>query len=244
MNLPTRAAHIAIFLLAAAMLAACAPLPAPMQAEAPVPDDARQAALDQATRQQLESQGQPMLRVDPARTRITIVVRRGGTLARLGHDHVIASHTVAGWVAPAPGLAALHFRLDQMTVDETALRAAAGLERQPSPEAIAGTRTNMLTRVLDAERYPTVWLRITRPAGSDTLALAVTLHGVTRQFQVPTHIVSAGVGASLTATGSLTMRQSDFGLVPFAVMGGALAVLDQMELQFDIRAVRASGAAD
>ena len=51
-------------------------------------------------------------------SRIVIEVRRGGTLAQLGHDHVVVSHDVAGYVAPAEGRADLYVRLDRLVVDE------------------------------------------------------------------------------------------------------------------------------
>jgi len=230
--------------LAATLLAACAPLPPPASPAAVTTTAATTSAtaaddsLDDADRQQLERQRQPVLGIDTAASLITIVARRGGALARLGHDHVIASRTLEGWVAPAQGRATLRFRLDRMSVDEPALRDAAGLARQPSPEAIAGTRTNMLTRVLDAERYPYVRLRVTRAAGADSVDVAITLHGVTRHYTVPTRIDSAAGGSRLLASGALTLKQTDFGLVPFAVMGGAMAVQDQLELQFRISAAK------
>jgi hypothetical protein len=32
------------------------------------------------------------------------------------------------------------------------------------------------------------------------------------------------------------LKQTDFGLTPFSVMGGAMSVLDPMELRFDLTA--------
>jgi hypothetical protein len=166
-------------------------------------------------------------------------VRRGGAFARMGHDHVVASRSIEGFVAPDAGRADFRFRLDQMTVDETGLRTKAGLNTQPDADAIAGTRTNMLTRVLEAERFPLVELHAERPAGKDdkngkedTLRLTVTLHGVSRTVDVPTTIERGADG--LTASGTFTLNQSDFGITPMSVMGGALTVLDPMELAFHI----------
>ncbi|NHZ90476.1 YceI family protein [Massilia sp. CCM 8733] len=177
-----------------------------------------------------------VLRIDSALSLITVTVRRGGTFARMGHDHVVASRSIEGFVAPDAGRADFRFRLDQMTVDETGLRAKAGLTTQPDLDAIAGTRTNMLTRVLDAERFPLVELHAERAAGKsdkiETLRLTVTLHGVSRTVDVPTTIERSAGG--LTASGTLILNQSDFGITPMSVMGGALTVLDPMELAFRI----------
>src|SRR5450830_663391 len=179
------------FLLACAVLAACTPLP-PAPAQAPAP--AAPAATSAPAWQQ---PGMRVLHIVPQESLLTITVRRGGALARLGHDHVIASRTLQGVVAPAPGRAQFQFRLDEMTVDEEGLRQAAGLTTTPSADAIAGTRHNMLVRVLDAERYPVVHIAARREAGSKVLQADITLHGVTRTVPVPTEIVEAADGSKL-----------------------------------------------
>jgi hypothetical protein len=43
-------------------------------------------------------------------------------------------------------------------------------------------------------------------------------------------------GASVTASGAFTLLQTDFGITPMSVLGGAIKVEDQMELQFRITA--------
>jgi hypothetical protein len=42
--------------------------------------------------------------------------------------------------------------------------------------------------------------------------------------------------ASSPSRGTVNLKQTDFGLTPFSVMAGALAVQDEMELRFDLRA--------
>ena len=218
------------FLLACAVLAACTPLP-PAPAQAPAP--AAPAATSAPAWQQ---PGMRVLHIVPQESLLTITVRRGGALARLGHDHVIASRTLQGVVAPAPGRAQFQFRLDEMTVDEEGLRQAAGLTTTPSADAIAGTRHNMLARVLDAERYPWVSIEARGTGDKEVFEADITLHGVKRTVQLPVHIEQAADGRRLQASGSLLLKQSDFGIVPFAILGGAMAVQDQMELAFRITA--------
>jgi len=216
----------ALFACACALLAACSPLTPPPALTAPVPVPV-QPSLPQGAR---------VLHIAPQESLLTITVRRGGPLARLGHDHVIASRTLQGTVAPALGRTEFQFRLDELSVDEEGLRQVAGLTTTPSADAIAGTRHNMLVRVLDAERYPWVHIAARRTGDSKVLEADITLHGVTRTVQVPTEIVEAADGGKLQASGSLLLKQSDFGITPFAILGGAMAVQDQMELAFRITA--------
>lgn len=220
--------------LLAVTLAACAPETARPPAT-PAEPVARQAFYQRA-----EASGQTVWRIDPRRTLISITVRRDGALARLGHDHVVASHDVAGWVAPGMSQADLYFRLDQLRVDEAALRRAAGLDTQPSDDAIDGTRRNMLTRALDAERFPLVLMHVTRAAAGQPLGVRITLHGVTRTMDIPvaTSPLDGDAAAGIVASGAVSLNQSDFGIVPFAVLGGALAVKDRLEVRFRFVAQR------
>ena len=214
-------------LLIAALLAGCVPAPPLAPASAPAPENAA------SWYRQAEAAGSKVLVIDPAQSLITVTVRRGGPLARLGHDHVVASRGVTGFAAPAEGRADFSFRLDQMTVDEPALRVEAALETQPSDDAIAGTRKNMLTRVLEADRFPVVALHVQQVKEAGTaFRMSVTLHGVTRNVLVPAAIESGADG--VTAAGTLTLAQSDFGITPMSIMGGAMTVLDPMELRFRI----------
>ena len=213
-------------------LAACSQLPAPgaTPATPPPPSTTTPAAAPAST----STPEAAVLQIDSAQSLIAVTVRRGGVLARLGHDHVVASRTVTGTVAPAQNRADFRFRLDQLTVDEPDLRRVAGLEKQPSVDAIDGTRTNMLTKVLDAERYPVVSVHAERGAAGEPLRVAITLHGVTRDYAIPVDLQEHdGV---MTISGKVDLNQSDFGLVPFSVMGGAMAVQDKMELRFTLAA--------
>ncbi|MYM84718.1 YceI family protein [Duganella sp. FT50W] len=223
-------------------LSACSQLPPPaaepVQAKAPAkpaPAPPKQKPVQKTTpTPTLPAGAGPVLRIDSAQSLIAVTVRRGGMLARLGHDHVVASHTVTGTVSPSRNIADFTFRLDEMKVDEADLRQIAGLDKQPSADAIDGTRYNMLNKVLDAERYPLVRVHAERIAAGQPLQVTITLHGVTRSMAIPAELREAqGV---INVKGTVNLKQTDFGLTPFSVMGGAMSVQDQMELRFDLTA--------
>jgi len=173
--------------------------------------------------------------VDPHASLVAVTVRRAGLMARLGHDHVVASHTLAGFVAPDAGSADVSFRIDQMTVDEPQLLRDAGIDKQPSPQAVEGTRTNMLGPVLEAQRYPMVTLHAQQQADKQ-LRVAVTLHGATRSLALPATVrVDA---AQVIASGTARLKQTDFGITPFSVGGGLLSVQDELEVRYHIVARR------
>jgi hypothetical protein len=197
---------------------------------APVP-----AVFPESYYRQAQALGKKVLQINPERSLVTIEVRRAGTLARLGHDHVVASHDIHGYVAPDEGRADLSIPLAKLTIDEPKLRAEVGFDTQPTAEAIEGTRNNMLTKVLEVERYPLALIHITRidPALT-TLRVSITLHGSTRTFEVPVKIEMLATG--MLVRGSVSFTQSEFGMVPYSVLGGAIQVQDRLDLQFRIEA--------
>lgn len=220
--------------VAAALLAACAPTSmGPLGPPAGAPPD-----FPNAHYRQLQSLGQPVFRVDAARSLAVIEVRRGGALARMGHDHVVSSHGVAGNFAPDEGRADFYVALDALTVDEPDLRAEAGFTPQPDAQDVAGTQRNM-HKVLETERYPYLLLRVTGAAAegvSESIRLDVTLHGVTRPVDA---IASwSGTREEFSASGTFAIDQSAFGIAPFSVLGGALAVQDRVFVRFRIHARR------
>jgi len=219
--------------LAAALalgLAACAPqITRPPAASSGVPE-----GFPEIDYRQIAAQGRPVFRIDDARSLVVIEVHRGGSMARLGHDHVMAAHHVQGFVAPEDGRADLYFRLDDLVVDEPELRDEAKLTTHPSADDIAGTRRNMLN-AFDAERYPFAAVHIER-SGDAALRAAISLHGVTRKQDVPARIDVAG--DEMTAAGRLPLKQTDFGIKPLSLLGGALMVVDEVQVGFSIRARR------
>ena len=209
-----------------ALLASCAQQPPAPQPVPGAPPDFPFAYYRQA---------RPVFEVDPARSLVVIVVRRGGRFAKLGHDHVVASHDVAGFVAPAEGRADLYLALDRLVVDEAPLRAEAGLDTTPTEADIEGTRRNMLETVLQADKYPFVMLRVKAlDSRASRISAAITLHGVTRELEIPASIEATA--DEISAAGRCEFLQSDFGIVPLSVLGGAIQVLDRLELRFSIRA--------
>lgn len=229
MRFPPRHAAIAAFLL----LGGCAEL---LRVEAPV---APPPEFPESDYRQAAKLGKPVYRVDPAASIVVIEVRRGGSLARLGHDHVVASHDVTGYVAPGEGRADLYVALAKLAVDEPELRKQAGFDTQPSDSDIEGTRSNMHAHVLETEKYPFALIAV---KGADAkqknpmLAVAVTLHGQTRTFHVPSEIDVDE--KSITVSGKLAFKQTDFGITPYALLGGAIAVKDELALRFRVDAKR------
>ncbi len=219
----------------AALLGAGCRTPAP----APGSGDSAQADLPVARYRALAARG-PVYVLDAAASSVRIFVYRGGPMARMGHNHVVAVTDFRGAVYLPDDTAQarfdLVFPLEALAVDRPGDRAAAAgaFDSAPDAEAVAGTRANMLgPEVLAAHRHPRIGLRSTAVDGDlpvIELTLEVTLHGQRRQLTLPVWIERAD--ERLVAEGHFRLRPSRFGIEPFSVAGGALQVQDALGIRF------------
>lgn len=182
--------------------------------------------------------------VVPEESLLQILVYRGGAMARLGHNHVIASRKLGGKVYDTGDANQarfdIRFPVNELTVDEPALREEAGPDFPASVPQSArdGTRKNLLSpALLDGANYPQIRLRATdvRP-GADVLDVGVEITFKDRVYplRVPVHLERRD--GELVATGEFALRQSELGLEPFSVAMGTLVVLDEMRIRFAVTA--------
>jgi hypothetical protein len=168
-------------------------------------------------------------------------VYREGSLAFLGHDHVISGRQVHGYAhVPRDRTQArtdIYLPLDTLIVDEPDLRAEAGFTSEISQEDIEATRRRMLDEVLESARYPFVVIHGVCATGAPpcgALEARVALRGVTRAMRIPIELRSEN--DRLVVSGRFSVRHSDFGMTPFSALGGALRVADRIDVIFRLEA--------
>lgn len=176
---------------------------------------------------------------------IRIHVFRGGRAANLGHNHVLTAPRFTGYLAwPAqssqPPSFELLFRLDELVLDDPDLRRRLGgaYASTLSPAAVDATRNNMLgAGGLNAQRYPWVHIRSMNIVGEGSVRVArvaINLHGQTREQWLVIQMAQDPAGATDQASGSLVLRQTDFGALPFSVGGGLLSIQDELAVVFQV----------
>jgi len=229
---PNRWPALLFAAVACAALAGCATRPPEPPAPGPA-TSAPRAAVPAGARE---------FEVDPEASVVTMLVRRAGKLSGFGHVHVVTSDGETGrvWFGAAPDLSGFEVRVpvDAFVVDDPAARAAAGPEFAATvpEEARTGTRRNMLgPDVLDGAHYPEIIVGSAGPLGDTApskLAVRIVVRGAQLEREVP---VTARIAAdSVSARGSFTILQSELGIKPFSIVGGAIAVADEVEIRFDI----------
>lgn len=235
--------RILLMLWSALLLAGCATGPLPPPA---APQEVRPAlALAPRFAALRDQLGGRLYRIDPAQSAVRVYVFRAGRAARLGHNHVLAAPRFEAWLLWPEALAQARFelrlRLEDLQLDDPALRAATGgsFAAPLGSEAVAATRANMLSAGgLDAARHPELGLRLLALAGEVPKLAArveISLAGRSHALSLPLTLHEQAGGLQ-RIDGSFVLRHSELGLQPFSVAGGLLAVEDELVIEFSLLA--------
>jgi hypothetical protein len=182
--------------------------------------------------------------IDSSGSEVRLLVYRAGPLASLGHNHVMVDRAVAGLVqigadVPASSFS-LSLRADSFVIDDAQSRQEEGgdFPGDIPEDAKEGTRRNMLSgAVLNAAEFPDIMVKSVALTGtlSDLNAdLEISAAGHTSRLSVP--LTLQGDAHRFTAVGSMQLRQTALGLIPYSLLHGALQVQDVMQLKFKITA--------
>ena len=212
-------------------LAACA-APRPRPVTRPVPAEAVLQSLPAPGEYPIDSNG----------SELRLLVYRAGTLASLGHNHVMVSRALTGRVqigADVPVSSfSLKLRADSFVIDDAQSRQEEGgdFPGDIPEDAKAGTRRNMLSSaVLNAAEFPDITVKsvsLTGTLSEMNADLEISAAGHTSRLSVPLSL--QGDAHRFTAAGSMELRQTALGLIPYSLMHGALQVQDAMQLKFKI----------
>jgi hypothetical protein len=237
-----RIATAFLVVLAAAMgLAGCQPPRTPATAPPPDPDTAAWPPYDYGA---AAAGGEAVFRLDPARSRVEVLVGKSGPLARFGHEHVIAVDGLEGWLALGQPLATaradLRFPVAALQVDPAEARQRHGLDDPMTPDDIQGTRENLMRHVLEPDRWPMAELSLrdfARVGGRYSARLNVAFNGGRHSMALPFDLRVAD--DAVTVQGRFTLDHGDLGLEPYSALGGSLSVAETLEIEFDLRGEKA-----
>jgi len=173
-------------------------------------------------------------------SQITLYVRRGGLMAALGHDHIVASQDLQGFILFDQNLgqctADFFVSLALLEVDNPKLRSIAGMTTTPSDNDIAGTRNNMLLST-EASQFPFAQLHSADCSDvftKNSAQVTFKIHGVEQRQTIQVDWQQTADGR-LIASGTFSLLQTDFGIEPFSIMNGLIKVEDRLDFSFKIQ---------
>ena len=172
--------------------------------------------------------------LDKGASRFTVRAFASGMLSALGHNPTIAIRDFTGEVnldPAAPGQASLRLqiRADSLEViDEIKSRDRKEIE------------STMNQKVLESSNYPAVTFEGTATSADQlgegryrvSMSGNLSLRGVTRNLPLTAQATLAG--DMLRAYGEFSILQSNYGIPPVIVAGGALKLKDELKFTFDI----------
>lgn len=165
--------------------------------------------------------------IDTAQSSITIHVGKAGLLSAAGHEHWVNAPISSGTIRESGDLH-VAFSVDaaSMTVKP---------DPKIDPKTEAQIQKDMEDLTLDTRDYPRITFESQRiEASGDGWSVqgTLTLHGVSKTISLA---VKKSGNAYVCHT---TLKQTQFGIKPVSVGGGAVRVKDEIEL--DIRIVPAA----
>jgi len=165
--------------------------------------------------------------IDTHKSTITIHVGKAGLFSAAGHDHWVTAPIASGEIDDT-GARSVNFSVD-------AHRLKVKPDAKVNPKDEAQIQETMQEKVLESGEYPAIQFQSSNVAqaakGAWRVTGKLTLHGVSKSIIVT--VKQAGDAYS----GNVRIKQTDFGIQPLRVAGGAVKVKNELDIRFDIYAV-------
>jgi polyisoprenoid-binding protein YceI len=179
--------------------------------------------------------------VDTNASRIYVKVMRTN---RLGHNHGVEGKLSSGSLKFG-GKGNFTFDMTSFTADTAAARKYVGLDASFNANDARKVNANMRgAEVLDVARHPQATLEITEAGPADKQAAGApgryviggqfTLHGVKRKVRFLTELAGTQQAGAMRLRGWFTIQQTQFGITPFSVAGGAIGIEDELTIYGDL----------
>jgi polyisoprenoid-binding protein YceI len=163
--------------------------------------------------------------IDTGRSSIKVKVEKTGLFSAFAHNHTIEAPLASGRLDTANRAADLTFNAKEMKVLDEGVK---------DSERADIDQTMKSDKVLDVNRFPEIRYTSTSitPQDGDGGRFHVrgdlTLHGATRPVEFPISF------SKNRYTGSVKLKQTDFGIAPVSIAGGTVKVKDVIEVVFEI----------
>ncbi|HVP53862.1 MAG TPA: YceI family protein [Candidatus Eisenbacteria bacterium] len=161
--------------------------------------------------------------IDTAHSLVTVRVYKSGLFSALAHNHVIRAPIAAGSLDASARVTEIAFNVTDMKVVDPE---GSDSERKEIEETMKGPT------VLDMAKFPAIRFRsqtITEAGpNKDQVTGELRIHGVARQVSFPV-IFSDG-----KYSGSVPLKQTDFGITPIKIAGGTVRVKDEIVVEFSV----------
>lgn len=188
------------------------------------------------------SQEKSAYSVESAPSKLEVHVYKEGMFKAFGHDHLIEVKGISGQVQfDAQQIDTSTVRLQIPTKSLTVVDPG---ESEKDRHDVQSTMEG--DKVLDVAKFPEISFASSAISGAKktaegwelTLSGKLTLHGVEKTVSFPLHVRTED--AQLRGDGEISVLQTDYGITPVKVGGGAVKVKDKLKITFTIVAHKAN----
>ena len=163
--------------------------------------------------------------IDVGRSTLTVRVYKAGMFSGFGHDHEIRAPITEGTVDESSANPTVKLRVNARDLKV--------IDHELEPKKRSEVQDTMMSdKVLDVDHYPEISFTSTRVTSTGTDHWLVngmlTLHGETHGVTLKVEKVDGKY------TGSVAIKQKDYGIIPVSVAGGTIKVRDEVSIEFAI----------
>ena len=163
-------------------------------------------------------------------SRLDVLTGKAGVFGGFGHDHRIRARSFSGTIVYDPANASRStVEISVQTQDLDVL--PIGADREDGPDVEEAMRED----VLHVERWPTITFRsraVTPITDGVRVVGDLTMAGQTHPVTVDMKLRVGG--RRLLATGSFTIKQSDWGIEPYSAALGTIKVADEVAFELNV----------
>ena len=161
--------------------------------------------------------------IDRAHSSITVKVEKSGLFSAFAHNHTIQAPLATGHLDTQKRIVSLTLNTKDMKVVDEGVKESERAEIE---------QTMKSEKVLDVQKFPEIRFASTsitpQDGGRYQVKGDLTLHGATHAIEFP---IAESNGRY---TGSVKLKQTEFGIAPVSIAGGAVKVKDVIEIVFEI----------
>ena len=167
-------------------------------------------------------------------SRFDVVTGKAGLFGAFGHKHRIRANEFHGTIVYDPdNIPASSIEIALSTARLVVI--PEGADEKDAPRVEQAMRES----VLPPSQYPTIEFKsriITAIDGGVQVVGGLAIAQRTRPVAVDVTIAQRG--DTLTATGTFSVKQTDFGIKPYSAAGGTIKVADEVTFDFEAVAIR------
>jgi hypothetical protein len=172
--------------------------------------------------------------INSEKSLLTVHVNKAGLLSFIGHQHIVASRDLDGWVDEVKNQGYFSFGIAKMTVDEPALLKSNLLPDELNASEKEATKQNMM-KMLDAKNFPDVRVLVTSFDQTKSMIHAKIIvkdQMIERDFLVK--VTRSANNKIMNLTGETRLKLLDFAVEPFSALAGLLSVNNEISIEWNL----------